>query len=546
MKLKIKMLDGEHWWGGDIPSAEFMPFDKNTELTVLTGEGRTTVQCAPFFVSDKGRYIWSEKGFIAKFHKGVIKCCGEEEIISVSAGKTLREAFLAAKSAHFPFESKAKTARIFYEVCQFNTWVELIKEQTEEGILRYAEGLSQNGYTKGILMIDDGWQREHGTWKFDSDKFSDPKGMIERLHSMGFKIMLWISPYVSLSSDNFLELARERGIETDTGHLTRLKDGRVAIHKWWNGYCAMLDLTKEGDREYLKGQLDTLVNEYGVDGFKFDGGDYTWSPINEVDTFSQKGKLGGASDTGSFKGAADPMRYGWRLSPLVPTGVDELNAAWVKFGMQYELHEFKNTFKTGHLPVISRLHDKLHRWDMDGIASLVPHGIFLGLIGNPFICPDMVGGGSWTDFAYGKIDEELFVRMAEASALFPMMQFSGAPWRLLSKENADICLKMARLHESMSAYIISLVEKAEKTGEPIMRNLEYQFPGEELYSVNDQFMLGEKYLVAPVLEKGAVKRTVAFPSGKWRNMNTGEITEGGVRMEVDAPIDVLPYFEYLG
>ena len=541
------MLDGELWWGGDVNNSNVMPYDKHTYRSLTTaGRGRVTCQSAPFFLSNKGRYIWSDKGFDVTFKKGVIKCQGETPIVLDSSGKTLREAFLNAKRDRFPYTDGLVTEKLFYEVPQFNTWVELIKDQNEEGILRYAEGLVANGYTRGILMIDDGWQKEHGSWQFDPDKFKDPKGMIKKLHDMGFKVMMWISPYISLSSDRFLELARDHGIETDTGHLLRLNDGRVAIHKWWNGYCAMFDLTREGDRAALKEQLDVLVNEYGVDGFKFDGGDYTWKPINEIDTFSVEGELGGASDAGVFKGSRDPMRYGWRLKETKVPSVDQLNAAWVEFGMQYPLHEFKNHHKTGHLHLITRLFDKAHTWGEGGLADLIPQGILVGIIGNPFLCPDMVGGGSWTDFAYGKIDEELFVRMAECSALFPMMQFSAAPWRVLSPENAKICLDMAKLHESMSGEIVEMVKKSEVSGEPILRNMEYQFPGQGMERITDQFMLGEDYLVAPVIRKGEYSRSVSLPNGKWKDMNTGKEYEGGFSVEVEAPINVLPYFKKIG
>ena len=547
MTLKVKMLENEHWWGGDINNSNNMPFTKDTNLCLTTaGRGRVTCQSAPFFLSDMGRYIWSDKGFDVQFNNGIIECDGEKEIILDESGKTLREAFLNAKRDRFPFTDGLVTEKLFYELPQFNTWVELIKEQTEEGVLRYAEGLVKNGFTRGILMIDDGWQKEHGSWQFDSDKFKDPKGMIKKLHDMGFKIMLWISPYISLSSDRFLDLARDHGIETDTGHILRLKDGRVAIHKWWNGYCAMLDLTKDGDRKALKEQLDYLVNEYGVDGFKFDGGDYTWKPINEIDTFEVEGELGGASDTGSFKGSRDPMRYGWRLSEVKVPNVDELNSAWVEFGLQYPFHEFKNHHKTGHLHLITRLYDKGHRWGDGGLKDLIPQGILVGAIGFPFVCPDMVGGGSWIDFIEERLpllDQELFVRMAQCSALFPMMQFSAAPWRVLSPENAKLCVDMAKLHEKMSGYIIEQVKKSEVTGEPILRNLEYQFPHKGYHDIKDQFMLGDDYLVAPVLEKGAVTREVILPEGKWMNMNDGAIYEGGKTITVDAPISVLPYFK---
>lgn len=533
MTLKIIMLENERWWGGTIAQSEKMPFDRNTETIVNLTNKRSTVQAAPLFLSDKGRYVWSEKGFIASFKNGEIICEGEGEIILNEDGSSLKEAFLNAKKTCFPFETTVRTPREFYEIPQFNTWMELVKEQTEENILAYAEGLIANGYKHGILIIDDGWQENEGVWRFHPRKFKDPKGMIEKLHKMGFKVMLWVCPWISPDIDEFLDLCRKEGVETDTGHLVRLKDGRVAIYKWWNGYSAMLNFNLEGDCEYMQNQLDVLVKEYGVDGFKFDGGDYTWKPINEVDTFSLAAENGVGED---------PMVYGWKTFEAKRYTTDELNAAWIKFGMRYPLHEFKNTWKTGNLHVIQRLGDKAHKWEFGGLASLIPQGTFIGLIGNPFVCPDMVGGGLWTAFVYGKADEELFVRMAECSALFPMMQFSALPWKKLSEPYAELCLKTAELHEKMSGEIIKLVDESEKTGEPIIRNMEYNYPHKGYQNIIDQFMLGEKYLVAPVLTKGAVEREVIFPDGKWKDMTDGTVYGEGKHV-VPAPIDKLPYFE---
>lgn len=58
----------------------------------------------------------------------------------------------------------------------------------------------------------------------------------------------------------------------------------------------------------------------------------------------------------------------------------------------------------------------------------------------------------------------------------PMMQFSVAPWRILSKENVAICAKYAHLHQQMGDYILELAKHASKTGEPIVRHMEYQYP----------------------------------------------------------------------
>ena len=57
-----------------------------------------------------------------------------------------------------------------------------------------------------------------------------------------------------------------------------------------------------------------------------------------------------------------------------------------------------------------------------------------------YTCPDMIGGGEYLNFLENSsnLDEELFVRYAQCAALMPMMQFSAAPWRVLSKENFEI------------------------------------------------------------------------------------------------------------
>lgn len=529
MSLKVKMLSDEHWWGGTVLRSEEMPFDENTETVIDLVKKRGTLQSAPLFLSDKGRYIWSEKGFEIKFSHGEITCEGEAEIVFNEDGSTLRDAYLNARKDRFAFAEDVRTPREFYEFPQFNTWMELIKNQAEENILAYAEELVANGYGQGILIIDDGWQRDHGVWRFDAAKFKDPKGMIEKLHSMGFKVMLWVSPYLSPDSDEFNDMTRIDGVECDTGHLVRLNDGRVAVYKWWNGFSAMLDFTSAADVEYMQNQLDILVNDYGVDGFKFDGGDYTMKPVNAEDT-----------DICPVDGD-DPSYEIWRNAGGVTKTTDELNEAWIKFGVKYYFHEYKNTWKSGKFPVIQRLVDKSHVWGKGGLASLIPQTLFIGLAGNPFVCPDMVGGGRWITFLYGDTDEELFVRMAQCSALFPMMQFSALPWRKLSPKYAELCLKVAKIHESVSDYIIEEVRKSEKSGEPLVRSMEYAFPNSGYAKINDQFMLGDKYLVAPVFEKGATKRKVVFPKGEWVDTTDGKVYAEGIS-EVSSPIEKLPYF----
>lgn len=54
----------------------------------------------------------------------------------------------------------------------------------------------------------------------------------------------------------------------------------------------------------------------------------------------------------------------------------------------------------------------------------------------------------------------------------------------------------------------------------------------ETYSISDQFFLGDRLFVAPVVEKGATRRSVFFPSGLWKNGNNKSEIQGPTRITV--------------
>ena len=103
-------------------------------------------------------------------------------------------------------------------------------------------------------------------------------------------------------------------------------------------------------------------------------------------------------------------------------------------------------------------------------------------------------------------------------------------------------LKAVEIRQSMLPEIEALFERAAKTGEPIVAPLEYVFPGEGLAQIVDEFMLGERYLVAPMQESGT-SRKVVLPAGQWK-ADDGKVYEGGEHT-IDVPLDRLPVFERL-
>jgi len=516
MITKISFLAGEIWWGGTTMH-NYCPITEKSEYH-QDFRFNAPNQTMPLFISDKGRVIWSDTAFKVDVSEGEFSFEGDEIILS-DGGSTLKEAYLYAQENYFPCDGK-ELPSAFFGGAQYNSWIQFAYYPTQQGVLDYAHGIIDNGFEPGVLIIDEGWHQNtsYGIWEFDYSRFPDPEAMVEELHSLGFIVMLWVTPYITPCGPEFIRAINPfKGTDPESAKriFKRNEKGEVAYIRWWNGVAAVLDLTDEYNRKYLGDKLSYLQTVYGIDGFKFDGG--------KIEDYSDPCVINGRFADGSTAA--------------------ECNAAWNDFGTAYTYHEFKDTFKGGGKNAIQRLHDRDHRWVNNGIDDIIPCALTAGLIGHPFICPDMVGGGEWRNrYTPGfVVDEELFVRMAQCSALFPMIQFSWAPWEALSEENTSYCRDAAILHKKMAPEILSLVKKSEKSGEPILRPLEYNDPHQGYEMITDEYMVGEDILVAPVVTKGTFCRNVVFPEGRWQSVD-GSVYEGRTECVLPAPLGTLLWF----
>ena len=490
-----------YWWGAAVGLGHEQPYKEQDLFDLRTQDANN--QIAPLFLSSDGDYMWSDKPFNFTVRKGVVRT--SVPMPPKMVGKTLRDAYLAAQARFFP-PSGLLPDTLFFTRPQYNTWIELMYNQNQADILRYAHAVIDNGFPAGVLMIDDNWQRYYGNFNFKAERFPDAKGMIDELHSLGFKVMVWVCPFVSPDSPEYRDLA-------ERGFLLRDRENNIATLTWWNGQSACYDLTNPKAAEHFVSILRQAQAEYGIDGFKFDAGDNNcYASVNPLRAFNAKA-----------------------------TNVDHTES-WAKIGVQFPFNEYRACWKMGGQPLVQRLGDKDYSWE--AVRQLIPQMCVAGLMGYAFTCPDMIGGGQFTSFLYidsTRFDQELIVRSAQVHALMPMMQFSVAPWRILSEQNLAIVRRMAQLHTEFAPYIMQCAHKAAETGEPIVRLMEYQFPHQGLAEIKDQFMLGDKYLVAPMVDNGS-SRNVILPPGTWRD-DQGKKYKGGETYHIQVPLDRLPYFE---
>lgn len=511
--MRLDILPGEKWWGGATNDGTKMPFAPGFSRDLL-GDNYTN-QSQPLLVSSAGRFVWSEEPFafaVGDAELTVTPHMGgdNDSLLTVSDGHSdLRGAFRAARDRFFPPDGRLPEPLLF-TAPQYNTWIELMYDQNEDAIRAYADALLANGYPPGVLMIDDNWQEDYGVWRFHDGRFRDPKGLIKRLHGQGFQVMLWTCPFVSPDSLTYRKLR-------NAGLLLRDATGEIAIRRWWNGWSAVLDMTNADACTWYAAELGSLETEFGVDGWKFDAGD--------------------------FECYRDDDRA------FAPGTANAQCEAYFRFVANYPLNELRACWKCAGLPLVQRLADKNHSWTNNGLGSLIPNGLAQGIVGYPFGCPDMIGGGEYLNFMANSdnLDAELVVRYAQCAALFPMMQFSVAPWRILPKAEQRLCVEAAQLHARLGAEILALAESAAKTGEPILRHLAYEYPGRGYEGVNDVYLLGGDILVAPVVVKGDRTKTFPVPPGVWEpGDGMGETLTGPATATVDAPLNRLPWFRRIG
>ncbi|MCQ2388417.1 MAG: glycoside hydrolase family 31 protein [Kiritimatiellae bacterium] len=521
-KFSVKLLPGEGWWGAATTLGRKAPFGlaaKDVEFDVR--HSNLSNQAAPVMLSNKGRWIWSEQPFKCTLKDGVMTFEGDAEFaLHEAKGGTLRAAYLEAAKNHFPPSGKTPDLALIAHP-QWNTWVELTYNQNQKDILAYAKAIKANGFPEGgVIMIDDTWQYGYGIWQFDPRKFPDPKAMMAELHKLGYKVMVWVVPFVSMDSPGYREMAfglLDAGVKCEKGglilaskHLAFDYAQDAKVFDWWNGKSAHVDFTNPLGAKWFARELKRLVDDYGVDGFKLDAG-----------------------DMGDF-------------APYIthkPASPADLCEAYAKIGLQFPLNEYRACWKMGGQPLVQRLCDKGHDWE--AIAQLMPDMIEAGLLGHPFVCPDMIGSGSWMAFAPDAphpYEPEIFVRSAQIHALAPMMQFSAAPWRMLKGEAYEAVKKAAWTRMKFTPYILDVAKASAKTGEPMLRSLEYAHPGCGYETVNDQFLMGDKLLVAPQWRKGAKSRDVFVPAGTWK-ADDGATVVGPKKITVDTPLMRLPYFE---
>jgi len=352
----------------------------------------------------------------------------------------------------------------------------------------------------GTEFAPSGWNTRNGEFTWHPTNFPDPKGIIDGLHELHFKVVVHV----------VVEGRRLHGTVSDACTAEPLPSGRTADDRWpperqvscyWPVHKAVMDA--------------------GVDGWWPDQGDGFDGPsrLNRHRMYWEGTQLYRPNDRPYAlhrNASAGVQRYGG----FIWSG--DVRSTW-------------ETLKT-HIAV----------------------AINTGLSGLPYWGTDIGGFNPTAEYT-----GELHVRWFQFGAFCPLFRAHGRNWHLrlpwgwdggdggpfeagnwraapeeLNNPNVEpACRKYLELRSQLMPYLYTAARESHETGMPIMRALWLHAPDDApAVARGDEYLWGPDILVAPVVEPGATARRLYLPRGIWYDFWTEDRIAGG--REIDRPVDL--------
>ena len=371
--------------------------------------------------------------------------------------------------------------------------------------------------------VPDGQPLRYDDFDFSDSPWPDPAGMIQQVHDAGLKLLLWQAPiYKKQGAEEHLNIQNELDREdaADRKLCVTMPDGSpytIPEGNWFPG-SMIPDFTNPETVKSWFGKRQYLL-DLGVDGFKTDGGEFVHSEQAQF-----------------YDGS---------------TGKEGVN----RYARDYT--ERYRDFVGSSRVIFSRAgfsgqHTVPCHWGGDQqsqnceLASVLKAGLSAAATGMIFWGFDLAG------FAGPLPSLDLYRRATQMACFCPIMQWHSepdggqfrelmpgaqgnnerSPWNMAESYAApgfmDEIRYWHKLHEKLRPYLWETAQKCVRESKPMMRPLVYEWPADKMaIHCQDEYLLGDDLLVAPLLEENAVSRRVYLPEGTWFDFFDGKAHQGG-------------------
>ena len=405
----------------------------------------------------------------------------------------------------------------------FGIWMSRMTYFSADEVNEICDKLRKEHYPCDVIHLDTGWFRTDWLceWKFNPERFPDPKAFVQHLKQNGFKVSLWQLPYVAQGAEQLEEAKANHYISqppvADGSPVDESTGGASNFSAL--DYAGTIDFTYDKAVDWYKNKLLKPLLEMGVMCIKTDFGEnihmdhqyHGMTPERLNNIYSLLYQRAAIEVTKEVTGQ----------------GIVWARSAWA--GCQrYPLHWGG---------------DSASSWD--GLAGSLKGGLHFGLSGFAFWSHDVPGFHSIPDFMNSPLDESVYVRWTQFGVFSSHMRYHGTckrePWHY--PNIAPIVKRWWKLRYALLPYIIEQSEQACQSGYPLVRALLFHHPDDrQVWHIDDEYYFGSEFLVAPVMNSEG-KRDIYLPEGLWVNFFTGQRMEGGRwYYDVEVPLDQMPVF----
>ena len=366
------------------------------------------------------------------------------------------------------------------------------------------------------IYLDIHYMDEYRVFTFSPTEFPHPKQLTDSLRALGFKVVTIIDPGVKVDSNYGVF---QRG--TAKHAWVTMPDGSPYIGKVWPGESAYPDFSRAAVRSWWGDEQKVLIDA-GVRG--------VWNDMNEPSSF----RAGTMSDIARFDGDGHPNthhEYHNQYGTLMPRATYE---GWRK----YAPNERPLVITRAGYPGLQRYSsiwtgDNTASWPHLRLATSMILG--LGLSGVPFAGSD-IGG------FIGDPSADLYSRWLQSAVLHPFYRTHAAidtrrrePWSY-GPEYERANRATIRLRYKLLPSLYTAFYQHTQTGSPVVKPVFWNAPSDTMaLGVQDEYMMGDNLLVAPVLDSATQSRRVYLPAGQWYRMGSDESAAGGTILTATAP-----------
>ncbi|MFD2044899.1 glycoside hydrolase family 31 protein [Ornithinibacillus salinisoli] len=396
--------------------------------------------------------------------------------------------------------------------------------ETEQEVRDLAKTFIEKDIPLDVIHLDIHYMNGYRVFTFDKERFPNPEKLVADLHEMGIRVVPIVDPGVKKDTEYPIY---QEGVNQD--QFCKYIEGDIYFGEVWPGISAFPDFTDEKVRKWW-GEKHEFYTNMGIEGI--------WNDMNEPAVFNET-KTMDVSVMHRNDGNPTTHRelhnvYGLLMGESTYEGMKEKLQGKRPFLLTragYAGVQRYASVWTG---------DNRSFWEH--LQMSLPMVMNLGLSGVAFTGPD-VGG-----FAHDT-NAELLTRWTQVGAFTPFFRNHSAigfryqePWQF-GEKHEDIMKKYIQMRYEWMPQLYSLFYEASQKGLPVMRPLLMEYPEDvKTYNLNDQFMIGDNVVFAPILQPSVTDRAVYLPKGVWVEFSTGIVYEGEKTHLIHAELDELPIF----